>query len=547
MKRNSFYILFAFFCTGVVLWQLLASGYVLTLDMIFGPHVNLARSAGDLLNTAPMWYLLSFVTYVLGGWITQKILLVAIFFLLFYLPLRFFRKIFGIENTHGAEYVASILFAINPFVYERFLAGQWAVLFGYALLIPFTAYLIGFCKEWNYKNFLKLLVAIILIGVVSTHILIMSVIVTTLAFVTNFIVRKFNLSFLKMGLLLGAAVLVCSSYWLVPAVLSKTTPLTTFGPEHWEVFKTAGSGHFGTLGNVLMLHGFWGEHEEWITRFVLPKEGGWVFGTAITLLFLLVLVGIYSGLKDKKIRNTTIFMGGVMFLAVIFSCSIGEGIFRNLNLWIFEHVSFWKGFRDTEKWSALVALGYALFVGLGSVKILSYFTQAKYKITILCILLAIPLFITPMMLFGFAGQLKAVQYPQSWSEVNNVLKQDRNCRALFLPWHEYYSLKFNDDILTGVVARSYFNCDIVEGQNMELGGISSQGGNGDEYNIIEQAVTDNNANLDNTIELLRERGIRWIIFTDDIVGEDPYKYPFLGSKHSHEVIHHDEIDLYSIN
>ena len=272
-----------------------------------------------------------------------------------------------------------------------------------------------------------------------------------------------------------------------------------------------------------------------------------MFGTAITLLFLLVLVGTYSGLKDKKIRNTTIFMGGVMFLAVIFSCGIGEGIFRNFNLWIFEHVSFWKGFRDTEKWSALVALGYALFAGLGSVKILPYFKQAKYKITILCILLATPLFITPMMLFGFAGQLKAVQYPQSWSEVNNVLKQDRNCRALFLPWHEYYSLEFNDGILTGVVSRSYFNCDIVEGQNMELGGISSQGGNGDEYNIIEQAVTDNKANPDNTIGLLREKGIKWIIFTNDIAGEDPYKYPFLGSKHSHEVIHHDEIDLYSIN
>ena len=190
MKKSSLRIIFSILGVAIVLWQLLFSGYVLTLDMFFGPHIDLVGRSG-LFSAMPIWYVLSFFTYIFNGWIAQKILLVVIFFLLFYLPLRFFRKIFGIENTHGAEYVASILFAINPFVYERFLAGQWAVLFGYALLIPFTAYLIGFCKEWNYKNFLKLLVAIILIGVVSTHILIMSVIVTTLAFIANFIVCQF--------------------------------------------------------------------------------------------------------------------------------------------------------------------------------------------------------------------------------------------------------------------------------------------------------------------------------------------------------------------
>jgi len=542
--------LFSLIGTAIVMWHLMSSGYVLTLDMIFGPHVNLVMNTGDLWNTVPIWYVLSLLTTIFGGWFVQKILLVSIFFLLFYLPLHFFKKIFKIENTNNAEYVASLVFAINPFVYERFLAGQWMVLAGYVLLIPFTAYLIEFCREWSYKNGLKLLGVIILIGVISTHILIMSLIVASLAFVVNFVSqnmnRKFNLGFLKMGVLLAVAVLVCSSYWLVPAILSKTSSLATFGPEHWEVFKTAGSGYFGTLGNVLTLHGFWGEHEEWVNRFVLPKDGGWTYGIALVLLYSLVIVGICIGLKDKKIRGRVVVMIGITVLAVIFSCGVGEGIFKNLNLWIFDHVYFWRGFRDSEKWSALIALGYALFAGLGSMKILSYFKQAKNKRIALYILLAIPLLYTPMMLFGFAGQLKTAQYPNSWSEVNNVLKKDKNCRAIFLPWHQYYSLKFNDDILTANVSGNYFDCDIVRGQNMELGSIVSQGGNGPEYDTIEGLVTDNNANPDATIQSLRQMGIKYIIFTSDIAGEDQYGYPFLGSKYSQNVIDRGDILLFSI-
>ncbi|MCX6715652.1 MAG: hypothetical protein NT077_01385 [Candidatus Taylorbacteria bacterium] len=558
MKKNNIYIFFAVTGTVVVLWQLLASGYVLTLDMIFGPHVDLVHNAGDLWNTAPIWYMLAFVTSILGGWITQKILLIVIFFLLFYLPLHFFKKIFSLENTHGAEYVASLVFAINPFVYERFLAGQWNVLCGYVLLVPLTAYLMGFCREWNYKNGLKLLGIIILTGAISTHVFIMSLIVIGVALIVNLIshavaTKKLETGFLKSVLLLGLSVLVLSSYWLIPAIVSKATPITNFGPENWGAFRTAGSDTVGTLSNVLSLHGFWGEHEVWVTRFLLPKDNGWLYGVAFVLFAAIILVGIYAGFTDKRFRNMTIFSIAIMCLAVVFSCGVGAGIFQNFNIWMFEHLSFWKGFRDTEKWSAIVAVSYALFAGLGSIKILSYFENAnqslwftKYKRSIFYVLLAIPLLYTPMMLFGFAGQLKTTQYPNSWAEVNNVLKQDKSCHALFLPWHGYYNLKFNNDILTANIARNYFDCDIIQGRNMELGTISSQGGNGEEYSSVEKMVTDNNANPDATIDLLKQKGIKFIIFTTDIQFEDPYKYPFLGSSLLQEVIHRGDVYLYRI-
>jgi len=565
MTKNKTYILVSLLGTVIVLWQLLVSGYVLTLDMVFGPHIDLVRNTGDLLNTAPTWYVLSFLTTIFGGWIAQKILLITIVFLLFYLPLHFYKRIFGIEKTEGdmqelghiggreggegGEYIASIFFAINPFVYERFLAGQWAVLLGYVLLVPLTAYLIAYCKEWNYKNTLKLLGIIILMGATSTHYFIISILVTAVVLAINFVYQKFSISFLKKSMLLALSVVIVSSYWLIPAVLSKNGPIETFGPKHWEVFKTATDVHLGTVGNVLTLHGFWGEHEHWAERFVLPKSFGPSFGISFALLLIIIISGIYFGIKDKRIRAGACTAVFLMIASVIFSCGIGDGVFRNLNIWMFEHISFWKGFRDLEKWSAVLALGYAFFAGFGAQMILDKIKSHQYRRIVLYVIIFIPLLSTPMMLFGFSNQLKTTEYPSSWAEVNKVLKTDKNCRALFLPWHQYYSLKFNNNILTGNVSRSYFDCDILNGKNMELGIISSQGGNGEEYDLIEKDVINNSEDPDSinsVIDILKKHEVKYVIFTDDLILEDIYRYPFLVSKHLERVVGNDGIYLFKI-
>lgn len=547
MKKHNIDIIFSIVGVSIVLWQLLAGGYVLTLDMVFGPHMDLTRNSGDLLNTAPTWYLLSFLTSILGGWITQKILLISIFFLMFYFPLRYFKKIFNLEETYGGEFVVSLFFVINPFVYERFLAGQWAVLFGYVLLVPVLACIVSFCRDWSNINTLKLLASIVVLGAVSTHILMIALVIVPIVIFANFIYQKWSLVFLKKSILLGLGIIVISSYWLIPAILSKGTVVTTFGADHWEVFKTATNSHIGTIGNVLSLHGFWGEHEEWIKRFVLPSEGGWVFIVSLFLFITIVVTGIYAGVKDKKIRLMACLLIFVMFLATVFSSGIGDGIFKNFNMWMFENVSFWKGFRDSEKWSAILALGYALLAGLGSKYIISHFKNIKYQKIALYMIIAIPILYTPMMLFGLSGQIKTTQYPDSWNEVNNVLREDKNCKALFLPWHQYFSLRFNEDLLSANPSSVYFDCEILQGKNMELGSIGSQEGNGEGYNILEKVVIDNNTDVDSTIQFLKENDIKYIIYTNDIAYEDPYLYPFLKSKLINEVININGIYLYFIN
>jgi hypothetical protein len=128
-----------------------------------------------------------------------------------------------------------------------------------------------------------------------------------------------------------------------------------------------------------------------------------------------------------------------------------------------------------------------------------------------------------------------------------VLKEDTTCKALFLPWHQYYSLKFNNDILTGNTSPAYFNCEIVAGKNMELGSIESQGGHGEVYDAIERVVTDNAMESAVAIGYLRDQGVKYIIFTDDVQDEDQFFYPFLASSLLTLIFEDGGLYLYKLN
>ena len=135
-KKN---IVFFLIIAIIILWQMLLPGYVLTLDMVFTPKLHILHHLGDFYNSLPLTALLEFLNFFLSGWIIEKIILVSLFFLIGYLAFVFL----PVPKKYHAHYFAALLYTINPFVYERFLAGQWTLLFAYALLPPFFYYLIA--------------------------------------------------------------------------------------------------------------------------------------------------------------------------------------------------------------------------------------------------------------------------------------------------------------------------------------------------------------------------------------------------------------------
>lgn len=549
------YILFATAGTVLILWHLLSPGYVFTMDFYFGPKINVEIDQGALINTLPFKYILSVGAMITSGWFIQKLILALMFFLLFYFPLAYSNKIFGLARTYGVEYVTSVVYVINPFVYERMLAGQWAVLLGYAFLFPVLAHVVTFLQRQTWNELFKLAGFLFVISAVSTHIFAMVIICLFLAFSITLLKARFNLRLLRKIIVFCIIIFSVCSYWVVPAFKNLVTSqlvVTRFDKAHWEAFKTAGDSKLGgVLGNVIAGYGFWGESEPWSNRFILKDSEIGFFKISLSLFLSLVFIGIVFSVRDVSNRNKALSLVPFLVLSVIFSAGVGESVFKNVNEVVFEHVGIWRGFRDAQKWSAVLVLLYSVFSGLGAYYLVSIFKKESVRNSILYVCISIPILYTPYLLFGFSGQLTNTTFPDSWSGVNTILKSDKNCKSIFLPWHQYYSLGFNNGMLTGNLSSNYFDCQILHGKDMGLGFIQDIDLYGDEYKIISRIVTENDIQSQNITPtnleyIFRKYGIKYIIFTTDVFGEDPYSYQFLRNIGLKLLYAQEGVYLYSI-
>ena len=534
VRKHWIEIGFAALGAVVVLWQLLLPGYVLTLDMVFGPSHVFYMPQG-FLDTLPLSYLIYGLSLVVPAWVVEKVMLVALFFLLFYLPLRFFPRELKSPQGEWVKYFAAVMYAVNPFVYERFLAGQWAVLFAYAFLAPLLYVLLAFLSAPRRSNALLLVAGLLLIGVFSLHALVMSILFVGLAIVIEgmrLLWRREKgrvIALAKGAALVAVVFLVVSSYWLVPLFVSHTSAISGFGSADNAAFMTAPDEYLGTIGNVALLFGFWGEAYPWSLKFISPKDVVKFVPAALALLAL-IAIGAVASLRTRTSRRVAMLIALFAALALVFSVGVADGPFRGINDWLFSHVYLWRGFRDSEKWSMWLALAYAYLGAVGAGLLVEKLTP-RLRIYAMTVLLFVPIMYCVPLVGGFAGQIKPVWYPRSWYQVNDVLKTVPDCRAISLPWHLYHSLSFDNDILAADPSAAFFDCTIVSSQLADIGAIDVRATStaADSSDAIQAAVTDNDASHDAaSVDALVTYGIRYVIFTSDLVGVDPYTYSFLN-------------------
>lgn len=517
----------------LILWQMLLPGYILTLDMVFASKIKLLLADGSFYNAYPLKYFFHLLNFVLTGWLIQKIILLTLFFSIGYLAFLFI----PVPKKHYANYWVALFYTINPFVYERFLAGHWMHLFAYAFLPPLTFYLVKFYNEPEWRSGIRLFGWLFLIGLFSTHFVIMAgllVCVTILIKIISYSRSDKSKSFrlLKISAISGVSFLIASAYWLVPYLLHRgQSVVNTFSSANWEAFKTAGDGYLGTSLNVLALYGFWGERENWAGYWLWPKDNFLFWLTVAVTLAIFLLIGLRASLKNKEARGRAIFFLILTLVAFIFSVGIGDTIFKNLNLWLFEHVGFWRGFRDTQKFSAWLVLAYAYFGGFALVAIMEYWQAKKNKFSeqVLWLIFLLPILYTYPMVGGFARQLQPVDYPQSWYEVNEIMNQDKSeFKVLYLPWHQYLSLDFNNNLITANPAKAFFDKEVIQGENMEIGGIFGQTNN-QENAEIEKILLNNEIEPDQAVQQLFDKGVKYVLISDELLANDYLEYKILDS------------------
>ena len=518
----------------VILWQMLGPGYILTLDMVFVPRMKLIFSDTSFYNTLPLHYLLKFFDLFFDGWIIQKILFIVLFFCIGYLAFKFL----PVPKNYYVPYWASLFYTVNPFIYERFLAGHWHFLFAYALLPPFIFFLFKFVQKLKWQNMAWLLASIILIGVFSLHLLTMAILILvsylTYQIIKNLIAKKKDQvkKLLQFSFILCLGLLILSSYWLIPYLFNKKSSiLNVFTSENIQLFKTASDSRLNTEINVLALYGFWQEDQPWAHYWLWPKDNFTFWVIVASLLFVIIIIGLIYGLRHKKYRKQAGYFLILGLITLIFSIGLAETIFKNLNQWLFDNLFFWRGFRDTNKFSAFLVLSYAYLGGLGVYAIIKKIKDKKILSHIVLLLLfLVPLFYTYPMLGGFARQLQPVWYPASWHQVNQILNKDNNnFKVLFLPWHQYFSLGFNNSLLTANPANIFFTKEIISSENMELGQISDKK-SPVKYQEIEDLISNESQFKETEImQILQKENINYIILAKDMIGNDVFNYKFLES------------------
>lgn len=521
--------------TLVILLPLLSSGYILTLDLAFTPHFAWPR---EVSNAYPLQIALWTLYQVLPGDIVEKLVLGCA--LLFagtgmHLLVRYCsQRSFESGAWAAAAYFAGLFYMINPFVYARFMAGQWMILLGYALLPFFARALLQFLYKPSWQRSVVLTAWAFAVTTVSLHYAGMLVVLGMLAVALGYLRYRRDLPHVRSVLLGGAAtaVLWCaaSSFWLIPTLAGQTSIAVSthsFDSQHFTAFATLGSNTLGAIGNVIRLQGFWAEAQQ---LFVLPQQVVPIWG--IFVLFLWLLVGMGAALAWRKDRMIAALGLGCIGMGVILAATpIVE--------WLGRVVPFVSGYREPHKFVVLVALGYALLGAYGIVSMYEKWkSRQRLRTALLMSIFVLPVVVTPVMFGGFAGQLAPRQYPEEWQEVDRFVRQRiGNERALFLPWHQYAVYSFSGRTIANP-ATNYFSFPVVSSDDPEFKGIPPTTPNEETRRIHERLR--NPAAL---AQYLDERGVRYVLLAKE---QDYLSYTFLDNKSYVRVFDGRMIKVYEV-
>lgn len=510
-----------------VMLPMLLPGYILTLDMAFTPELRMPEqmSSSYLFHAA-----LHYLNFVLPGDVIQKIMLLAILLLSGLGMYALMRHIQNSKDGAGGfaewgAYAAGALYMINPFVYSRFMAGQYAVLLGYALLPFFVRALLRFFAVPTLQRSLAASAWLVGIGIVSLHTLGLAAVVTV-ASLAVFAWRyrsnsRITMAAISYGIAGVLAFVVASGYWLIPLLAGSSNQgqaVAQFTGSDQQAFQTAGASVVERLGNVLQLQGFWAEAEG---LYLLPHEQlpGW----PLVVLGVWAVVGIGAAWMWRKQRAVAalFILSGIVGAMVAVAGLDGSGALA--------------GFREPHKFVGLLVLSYALFAGMGTSAVLAWAKKKHGEVvfsTVAILVLLLPVLYTPTMFWGFSGQLSPRQYPADWYQMNTLLNQDAtNFQVLSLPWHLYMHYPFAGRVIVNP-SDKFFDKPTITSNELEFRNASPTFPDADKNWLSKQILPDaaSNPALGKKLD---ELNIKYVLLAKTYDYQD---YAYLDERSGFELI-----------
>ena len=360
-----------------------------------------------------------------------------------------------------ATIAATLLFVVNPFVYERMLAGQIYLVLGYALLPLFLSLLLSKSEDVAAPIAAGLLFAL-LMGL-SPHFAFLGGLLLFVAVGLSLGRGERRRTLRRAGVTLLVAILA-SLYWLIP-IATQASDLGRVTGTDLETFRTVPDPAFGLAANVAGLYGFWRAGPP------LPKESLPAWPLLLGVILIVVGIGARAAGSDGygKVAKILIVGGVSAFILALGAQGPTAGVFR----FLFEHLPGFRIMREPQKFDALLALSYAGLFGLGAHALVKASTQRTARAVVAVVILAVPCAYTFRMLWGFGGYARPSSFPTSWTEADALMGNGPG-KVLALPGDQYLSFPWTQQRAVASPVGSFFERDVLIDGRLRLGGLESQ-------------------------------------------------------------------------
>ncbi len=441
----------------VVFPWFVAPGFLFLLDFVWPPELTVPSTwwPTPSLSTVPyewLWWGLSFVVPVA---VLQKLVFSLPFFIAGLAMFHLMRWLLGHwqrKQVLVPALAAGTFYAFNSFVVTRVFMGHFYLLLAYAMTPWAVLFFLKFLDDARWQRGLKAALALLAVFITNLH--------------QIFLLPVFLVFFLRRRHFQRPA-------WWGWCVL--LVPLGCFVLASWLISHQAGAGQLDPRGpwaralqapfsgnlwlGVLTLTATWKTD----LPFFFPYEQLFGFGVVMTILLLTMGWGVLYWRKHRVAKLVVFSCLGAGGVAGLLAIGVAHPLTAPVAGWLYQHVPFWLGLRDSAKWLAIVALAESMLLGAGMAALPR---RASLGMLLLTLYITVPAW------RGFSGQILPTVYPDSWTEARARLgQQDKRPRVLFLPWHGYLPFSFSDERTVLHPAPRFFTAvEVISGDNSEVGG-----------------------------------------------------------------------------
>jgi hypothetical protein len=445
---------------AVVVVPLLTPGFVLAYDMAFVPSPRLSREllglGGSLPRAVPAGLLVALLSRALTGQVLQKLVLVGIFAGAAYGASRLTPA-----TRPPGRIAAGVLYAWNPFTYERLLLGHWALLLGYAALPWVVGAAIAFRRGepgavWRVTLGLGASAA----ASPYTGVIAAGVALAVAAWPPVEPGSARRRSAMGPAVLLAVAIAV-NLPWLVPAATHPGLPRAPAEAE--SLFRARSDSPLGTAGSLLSLGGLWRTD-------LAPPGRGTVAWVPAFLVIAWVAVQGWRRMRQRWPEGARRGLLAISALGLVLALGLSVPGLRVVEEWLIRAVPGGGILRDSQKFVIPLALLEAVGFGMGVDAVLERISRrdpiGRWAAALLPFL---PVALAPTLAWGAFGTLTPARYPPSWARAERMMAADPDPGAvLVLPWHQHLPFAWNHGRTVYQPADLYFSRRTVVSSSLEV-------------------------------------------------------------------------------